>query len=654
MARPGRVLIGAIGLAVLLPFHASPDSTPSEGPSELVASLGRLNEDIEPAELWTIFGRCEAELREGSPSATPALLALRALCPPYAEKLAETAMGSERESLLARLQEDGEEWLQAALVKGLLTARVADRLADLPQAVSGAAPSSRTPLELPKALADAVPELQDAWRLHQALDAAYLDLVRAADRDEKNGLSFFEHRSEFDAAIVGLLRGEVSAAQAIAVLTRFRWGGGCGFGSQVLNDPRNLALLLALLGTGDRHAAAGALLRVRVAGAPPPARLKEGWDREALGRLGFDWEAVALGQVLLGWGDTAKDVARHGSARAARLLWQAHSLSTGDEGPPLEEDEAYLHALAALVAPTNRCSAYATSSSNDVVRSPDAPLVEADVEAEVLGLLARKVGHDASLSEAETAAHLLLKACRPESLPAFRRMARSPYARVREPGALALRALGERPPPARSNPPVVVQVAVNASPLHGRVNYELSRSSHEVYAGSASSTAEARSGVLHLDRDPFLDRKAVVKTVTVGSESMTRPDDLWFSATLPRPRDLDATLRVDVETQALTLVCPQAETMPLTITLEAEQETWGERTFTPILYGVTLGPGPASVAFPRLQRGRYRWMVVGPEGEVWQSDELSLGRKPLTSTCGPLQSFEPGILIAEDGESPDR
>ncbi|HEY5906916.1 MAG TPA: hypothetical protein VIZ31_02675, partial [Vicinamibacteria bacterium] len=364
--------------------------------------------------------------------------------------------------------------------------------------------------------------------------------------------------------------------------------------------------------------------------------------------------AVALGQVLLGWGDTAKDVARHGSARAARLLWQAHSLSTGEDGPPLEEDEAYLHALAGLVAPTDRCPAYATSSSNDVVRSPDAPLVEADVEAVVLGLLARKVGHDASLSEAETAAHLLLKACRPESLPAFRRMARSPYARVREPGALALRALGERPPPTRSNPPVVVQVAVNASPLDGRVSYKLSRSSDEMYAEWESSTAEARSGVLHLDRDPFLDRKTVVKTVTVGSESMTRPDDLWFSATLPRPRDLDATLRVDVETQALTLVCPQAETMPLTIILEAEQKLWGEPTFTPILYGLTLGPGPTSVAFPRLQRGRYQWRVVGPEGEVWESDELSLGHKPLTSTCAALQSFEPGILIAEDGESPDR
>lgn len=196
------------------------------------------------------------------------------------------------------------------------------------------------------------------------------------------------------------------------------------------------------------------------------------------------------------------------------------------------------------------------------------------------------------MSEAETAGHLLVRACRTESLPAFRQM---------------------------------------------------SRSRDDEYLSRQTSSAVVEAGLLCIERDRFLDPKEQVDTVAVGTEDMKDPGDLWFSVATPRPRSLDQVLAVQVETQALTVACPQDEGSPLTVTLLGNQAMWGSDMLLPILSDVAFPPRQERVTFPRLQRGRHQVMVGGKDG-FWQSEEVTLGRRPRTVTRGPVRSMEDELM----------
>src|SRR6185503_19535096 len=181
------------------------------------------------------------------------------------------------------------------------------------------------------------------------------------------------------------------------------------------------------------------------------------------------WESFHLGGVLAGQVDLAGPLARQGSERAARQLVTAvRALETAEEGGRDSVSEGLLFPLAALVESSGACTEYGESFSLDVERGPEAGPIGGDVQEDVLELLAEHVGADAGLSEAETASHLLVQRCRPESQPTFRAMLRSPYGEVRHRGAIALRALGETvgdPPPSR---PVSFRVLVDGKPTVDR------------------------------------------------------------------------------------------------------------------------------------------------------------------------------------------
>ena len=321
------------------------------------------------------------------------------------------------------------------------------------------------------------------------------------------------------------------------LLRRFVCGGGCGMGSGVFHEPRNRTLLLAHLEAGKRAFAVGAALASTGAEEGAPSVLPEGWDRRLMQVLGYDWEALYVGRFLDGW-----PLGRHGSDRAGRLLLAARGI------PLLEEQDAllvdtndYLPALAAFVAPGGGCHDYGTVSSLDVERDPDAGPVGADVEAEVLDLLDAHVGPSSSLREAETAAHLLVKACREESRLAFRRMVRSPYARVRAAGALALRSFGEAVPTTTRVSPVVFRLTIDGAPARDfALTQTLAAAGERDW--TTSTTRTDADGQIRVDRDPFLDPKDVVETngfsrqsspgrMTPGSRSSCRVRPgwtLWF------------------------------------------------------------------------------------------------------------------------------
>jgi hypothetical protein len=597
------------------------------------------------SEMWFVLDRCRAELDaegESEPSREHFLRAWS--CGRAGEALAATAEGSERLRLLEGFDAiPPSSPIRDALLRGLLASALAEKIRALEAGAASpeGAAHAGTPLpELPAGLAKVSIDLQNAWRLKMTLGRAYHERLEAI-QEEKGQVPVHREEAAFHGAVTDFLRERVGASETIVSLARYVWGGGCGMGSQSLFGPQTQTLLLAFLAVGDHEAAAGALVSASAFShfdlpASSKVVLEEGWEARLLRRLGFDWEPIFLGRVLDGDQSAAVALARRGSDRAARLLFEARTVSPFGNESALGDQDGYLHALATLVTPTDRCRDYGTSSSLDTRRSEDAEAVGADLEADVLELLASHVRPGGSRREAETAAHLLVKACRPESLPAFRTMTRSVYSRVRDAGALALRSYGERAPRRRENAPVVYVVTIEGAPLgERRVEWALERRAGGGYSFRESSAAMTVGGRLSLERDPFLDPKAAVDTVTLSTGRLSGPGDLWFSVTLPRSESLDRATPVRVETQSLAIRCPDAGAEDLRVSLNAEEPRWGEDAFVPILDDVPLS-GAAPLVFPRLQRGPYQVVVRGPTG-TWESERITLGVNPVEVTCGPLE-----------------
>lgn len=210
-----------------------------------------------------------------------------------------------------------------------------------------------------------------------------------------------------------------------------------------------------------------------------------------------------------------------------------------------------------------------------------------------------------------TTAHLLTSVCRPESLPAFRVMTRSPFTQVRELGTTALAAFGESAAETSPNPPVVFRIVVDGEPLSGVPVRWYARGGTGRSVSSFSSRATASQGRVALERDPFLDVAAPVDIVELSALDPKDPSDLWFSAERIAPADLDAVSTIEIATQSLTVWCAQA------------RAARGERPFV-----------RPEIAFPRLQQGHaYRVRLSGSGGWSWTSEAVALGATRVVLDC---------------------
>lgn len=550
-------------------------------PAEFFSAVERLAygpPDV-AVDLWPLLDRCREELgrsRENETESTPSDHRNEFVCHTLGERLAATVDADERERVLSVFDslplDDG---LRQPLLDGLLTAKLREVLRQLAPAIASVS-LPEPPPKLPKRLEAAPSDLQRSWQLQRSLVEAYQGLLKSTQR--AGAVSVQNHGSQFEDALRDSLRAGAPADRTIAEMGLFAWGGWCGTGSGGFVRAQGRALMLALSAAGAQRAAAGALLASGGSRADD-ATLPEGWDRRLLAAMGVDWEEVFLGRVLDLDSSPAEDLARHGSDRSLRLLFAARGLQGYDEeSPRLEEQDWYAHALGGIVTPTDNCSDYATRSSLDVERSTDAEPVAPDLQADVLDFLATRVGRGSGQNEAEMAAHVLVRLCRSESLPAFRIMARSSYSKVREAGALALRSLGEPAPKVRPTPPIVVQVTVNGQHPSGlKLHWSLGRSRSGGWTTREETATTATEGTLRLDRDPFLDPKEPVDRITLGTPNLGSAQDTWFEVTRPRPANLERPLVFHVETQALTVSCPEAEHQPLTLRLDAPTDRWGMR-----------------------------------------------------------------------------
>jgi hypothetical protein len=482
-------------------------------------------------------------------------------------------------------------------------------------------------VELPDFLKGGPAELQEAWRAYQAAVNPPQKAVDGGVAGEP--IAFLSNQAAFRRVVAGFLRGRIPASEAARELSRYEWGGRCGVGSGLLYGPRSKALLLAYLELGRPD------LAVAVSdGGMVEDGQRDRWDRRLLAAAGIDWERFYLGGVLSGQADLAGPLARYGSERAARQLLAAARLFDAIERESSDVTlEPPLWALAALVEPSGVCGDYGRSDSREVARDGQAEPLGRDVQEGVLELLAGRVGPDAGLGEADTASHLLVQLCRPESLPAFRVMLESPYDEVRGRGALGLRALGETvADPPRSHA-VAFRILVDGKPAGQR---EVSWTLESADQGEDSSTATAdEEGVVRLSRDPFLDPRRPVTAVRLEAPLLASAGDLWFSARLGRPPDLDATVTVSVRTGSLTVVVPPAlltgtESRPPTLQLSAETGRYGIEAM-PVPVAEDLPVLSSRITFPRLQQGRYQvWLSRG--ADLHMSPTADVGEEPATVT----------------------
>jgi hypothetical protein len=436
--------------------------------------------------------------------------------------------------------------------------------------------------------------------------------------------------------VAWFLRGRVAATEAVHELSRYEWGGWCGTGSGLLYVPQSKALLLAYLQLGrvDLALAASGGLAAPLFGVQEQTIR---WDR-LLAVAGIDWERFYLGGVLSGQADLAEPLARRGSDRAARQLAAAvRILEVGAERDANGLSEALLWPLAAFVEPSGSCTEYGTSDSREVQRDREAEPIGADVQADILDLLAEKVGPSAGLREAETASHLSVQLCRPESRPTFREMLRSPYGEVRKKGAIGLRAFGETladPPPSL---PVSFRVVVDGKPaVRRKVEWTLRMGEREQ---ESSSTESNHEGVVRLARDPFLDPRRRVTSVRLGAPDLASATDVWFAASLDAPADLDAVTTVAVRTGSLTVVVPGSLLAGTgrhapTLQLLAGIARYGADAL-PLPVSGNLPVVSTRITFPRLQHGRYQ-IWLHRDGDLHASPIVEVGERPATVSERPV------------------
>ena len=484
-----------------------------------------------------------------------------------------------------------------------------DATAHLPDAVP-----SPARVDLPRALVD-YRRLRDMARA-----------VAGTERAVGPAIPFAGHQQEFEAAVVAFLRGGPSAVEAEAKLARFEWKGAVeGWRERMWLDQ----LSAARWAKRGRYAAAASVL------------FERWWNenahldrprRKLLAAAGFDWQRVYVGTMLEDHQSAAFDVARDGHPTAALWLLAANHYRPEDTHGWREDPTRFLAALAAFVRRTDRCQdpypPFGVRLRDGKAAAPP------ELQTKILDLLGQRALAP-GLDTAQEAGELLAALCRPESVPVFHAMLRSPFHRVREHGRDALKGFERDVPPIQQNPSVVFRLLVDGVPVASR---NIAWGAGHVGKGVMSSATTDNDGALALPRDYFLDPEMRVDYV-VFHPGPAVTGQSWFRSVVTSHalRDLDAIPPVSISTQALSVRCASGRS--LSIAVDASQDGQAERHVA-----VKRAPFTSPVhEMPRLDRSlRYHVILSDEQGWTWQSEPVVLGETPVVLDCpgpaGPAQS----------------
>ena len=398
---------------------------------------------------------------------------------------------------------------------------------------------------LPPGLADAPQELVAAWQLYKRATQAFDAAFRGPERQHQT-ISFQMNKRSFYQVIDGILqgRGENLAEQ----LAAYAWSGWCGTGSDSLERPQAIGLLIALLQEGRIREAIGAAVHLQSDRPLISADGRQNARIEFLKRCGLDWESLMagaridsdLGLSYAGWNAaTLQEMAAFGSDRAAALIVQMSRRA------PREQREPYARALATLVPGDTGHIEGGTIYGGEIKRSPDVSL-SAEAKASVVVALHEFARPDAPSRIVEHALVGLARARSAESKPALRELLKHPSPAVTKMAAHLLRLLGETNAAAPAAAPVRFHLSFNGTPVRSgtSIGWQLNFGG----GGSTSSSTPAdESGTVQIDREDFLDHAQPVTAVVLSGARGNDPvDEPYFHVAVPVPVDLDAVTAVDV------------------------------------------------------------------------------------------------------------
>lgn len=481
---------------------------------------------------------------------------------------------------------------------------------------------------MPREQADAPPEieklsatLQHAWRTYRAAV-----LPRSAPKEIHN---FLGKEKKFWEVIAEMLAGR--GGPWAETLEGFYYGHSCGTGSEIFSQPHSQALLLAYVAENRWPEALAAALTV------DPGESMFRFDRETMRETplkiiresGIDWQAALIGRLV------ASDLVEgspesFGRSQAANnlqplvseaddsgvsMLLEVARLVARDEQRSSSSYDRSLDALMALAPPRSP----GETSRFGGLKQRDAPMGR-DVELAILSYLNDLADEKSSVSSAKSLLACLEAWQRPETCPALRRLVEHPSETVAMRAAKLLEEMGEKVVVPPKTPPVRYRIVINGTPASGlKVEWCI----HHPGGGWMSSSEEADAeGVITISRDDFLDG---VDRVELGSSSVSKPEEIWFRATLPPPAEDGETHDVGITTGpcSLLLSIPQkvdvGKDSKMEIEMQLRDAANAKDSYVRSRLRFVL-PVSDRVDFPHLMAGRYAVEVRVPGCASWSED----------------------------------
>ena len=431
--------------------------------------------------------------------------------------------------------------------------------------------------------------LIEAWRAYQKVEQPFYDRFLTYSGGGA-GISLYDNQRSFSKLMDDIMagRGENLAEKLNAYQIY-------GVGNGVDLWPKFIGIFVSLLHdrrltetAGASLALPGGISGLRADRALTDARI------EFLKVCGLDWEAVLAGaEVTRAVGTEPygayngmshqfwREIATYGSERGAKLVGQLASVEKAKLFP---ED---IHALGAFLKtdtplPALEAKGLLSSAKFDEIKRVGSKPISKAIRADLLQSLIGRVEDNPSPEMAMTAIELFTYMRGPEVSAALQALAAHPSPEVAETAARVLRARYEKVE-TKSTPvsaPVRFQLYINGEPapkdmhINCAVNFEGS--------GIGGGAEIGKDGTFEMKREYFLDPTR--KPIGVGvSKPATAEDRLFFTTNAPVPSDLDAVIRVDVQTAPLQLMIDSSEGFVRPI---------GQQ---------------ASIQFKRLEEGRAAW-----------------------------------------------
>ena len=415
--------------------------------------------------------------------------------------------------------------------------------------------TNKTPITVPAELEGSAPELAEAWKAYRALVHPVEQTVYS-DSSRNSAISFQANERAFFKLLddVLLRRGERLAER----LVKFDWSGSCGTGSELVTEPRSIAILMALLSERRMPEALGAAMLLRI--DDPLITGDTNVRVELLRKCGVDWEEVFAGAQIESerydvfgsyYNPVLEELAGFGSDRAATFV----GIMARQAKPALRQ--AYANAIAAfLTEGSTKHLRFSNGVYDRISKVPISKPIKHDLVKVLLNFA--KPGISADL-----AGGLLDGFARtqtPEIKPALYALTKHPSPRVAEQAADVLRMMGEKIAPPIPAPPVRFRIVVNDEPMvpGSEIWWDV--------GGMTSTSRISRDGTLHLERSIFLepDRKATRVILSSNAWRTKTAEGPTFHVDVPIPPDFDLVTEVNVKLFSfpLTVHSPKGPTNP--------------------------------------------------------------------------------------------